>query len=226
MIRFLLWPCRLAIGLLCANSLPAASLHWEQPEQRVDTSPTVEEINFSFAFVNESKNPVVLTETHASCGCTSPKIDNRTYAPGEKGSLIGHYKPGSRRGLSSVNISVKGNEIEGETRRPFEDKLKLTVFVPELVSIAPGITLWKKNADLLDKQVRLEIKQNDPLVIKFIELNNDAFTAKFSEITPGRNYELIVSPKSTTEPVQSIATFEATAPDGKPLRFFAHFMVR
>ena len=204
----------------------ATPIIWTTPEQKLEVAPASEEITFSFEFTNESKNPIVLADAQASCGCTLPKIDTKIYPPGEKGTITGTYRPGHRRGLSSVNITVKGNELEGDIRRPFSDNLKLSVFVPELVGITPGIVLWPKNSELEEKKVRLEVKQSASLMIKLVKLNNDAFTATLVEIFPGRAYDLVVTPKATTEPIQTMATLEASTPEGKPIKLFAHFMVR
>ena len=217
----------IGIGLLFITEYTFASpIDWAEADKKLECAATSDEISFSFEFINQGKNPIVFIEANASCGCTLPKIDTKTYAPAEKGKITGSYKPGSRRGLSTVNITVKGEEIDGEIRRPFSDNLKLSVFVPELVGISPGITLWKKDSELEEKRIKLEVKQSDPLVIKLAGLNNDAFTANLVEVFPGRAYELVVKPKSTAEPVQCMATFETSTTNGKPIKLYAHFMIR
>jgi hypothetical protein len=41
-----------------------------------------------FGFINEGPEEVTIAGLRASCGCIKPRLDRRTYAPGEKGSLV------------------------------------------------------------------------------------------------------------------------------------------
>ncbi len=41
-----------------------------------------------FEFVNESAKPIEITDIRLGCGCLQPVLDQRVYAPGEKGTLL------------------------------------------------------------------------------------------------------------------------------------------
>src|SRR5437762_765929 len=42
----------------------------------------------AFAFVNEGKTAVEVTDLRTGCGCVKPKLEKRAYAPGEGGEVV------------------------------------------------------------------------------------------------------------------------------------------
>lgn len=45
-----------------------------------------------FDFVNDSPNPIEITDVRLGCGCLAPAYDKRIYQPGEKGTLLMHVR--------------------------------------------------------------------------------------------------------------------------------------
>ncbi len=64
--------------------------------------------NRTFVFTNTGKEPLILTNVKASCGCTTPKWTRNPVAPGEKGEIQVHYDT-KRMGQFQKNITVTSN---------------------------------------------------------------------------------------------------------------------
>ena len=50
----------------------------------------------TFAFRNIGDDPVTIMRVTSSCGCTTPRLDKRTYAPSESGAITARFEIGQR----------------------------------------------------------------------------------------------------------------------------------
>lgn len=66
-------------------------------------------VSCAMKFVNESDKPVIINQVHVTCGCTSPKFDKKSIAPGDTGSVIITYNPTGRPGRFEKRIYVDIN---------------------------------------------------------------------------------------------------------------------
>lgn len=213
------------VGMLTV--LPSsAGVEWETQELKFESPVGAAAVGFTFAFTNKGNLPVEFDTPSASCGCTLAKFEKIIYASGESGVLKGTYSASGRRGLNTVTIMVKGNEIDGEVRRPFAEALKLIVTVPEVVKITPGIVLWKKDAERVTKTIRFEINEALSLPLALASINPETFSGEWTTLAEGKVYELKVTPTSTAEAARAMVTVEGVNDDGKTLRFYAHLMIR
>ena len=76
-----------------------------------------------FVFVNKGKNPLILNNVSASCGCTSPDWTRKPVLPGEKGSvkvkydteILGSFTKSvsvfSNASNSYVTLIIRGNIV-------------------------------------------------------------------------------------------------------------------
>ncbi len=64
--------------------------------------------NRTFKFKNTGKEPLILTNVKASCGCTTPTWTRNPIAPGEKGEIVVHYDT-NRMGQFHKTITVQSN---------------------------------------------------------------------------------------------------------------------
>ncbi|MCS6245817.1 MAG: DUF1573 domain-containing protein [Opitutus sp.] len=208
------------------NCAWADGFTWEDKSKKIDAPPHATAVDFIFKFQNQTKLKARLISAQASCGCTIPKTEKSEYAPDEEGVLSGVYTPGSRRGLNTVSIIIKGEYIKEKEIVPFEQNLTLSVFIPEIVGVTPGITFWRLNSEPLEKRIRLEVKQEQPLKIKIQEITNPNFTATIEPIFEGRAYDIVVRPQSTSESTQALIVLESVDAFPKPLRFSCHLVIK
>jgi len=203
-----------------------AEIVWESLSQSMTATPLDKKISFVYKFKNNGPYVVRIDQPKATCVCTVATLQRTRYEPGDKGEFTGFYNINNKRGLNSVTIKINGEELDGESRRPFEDKLELKVFIPEIATVVPSITLWREDSEAVEKKIRIEVKQSTPLPLTLVGVSNDTFAVKLIEIDHGRIYDLVVTPRSIAEPAQGLVTLKAVGSDGKPLSFFAHLIVR
>ena len=68
--------------------------------------------NRTFTFTNTGKEPLILKNVRASCGCTTPKWTRNPVAPGEAGEIVVHYDT-NRMGQFHKTITVQSNGKTG-----------------------------------------------------------------------------------------------------------------
>lgn len=68
-----------------------------------DTGP----VECSFRWVNEADEPVSIVSARTSCGCTAPRYDRHSIAPGDTGSITVVYDPAGRPGRFSKYVQVE-----------------------------------------------------------------------------------------------------------------------
>jgi hypothetical protein len=80
--------CALVLILLFCGPAAQAQLYCEQANARAGVVRTGAPLAARFGFVNRGTEPLEITEVRVSCGCLKPQLAQRTYQPGEEGSLL------------------------------------------------------------------------------------------------------------------------------------------
>ena len=78
--------------------------------------------NRVFVFTNTGKEPLILTNVRASCGCTTPKWTRNPVAPGESGEIMVHYDT-NRMGNFQKTITVTSNAKTGNLTLTIKGKV-------------------------------------------------------------------------------------------------------
>lgn len=66
-----------------------------------------------FKFTNTGKEPLVLSNVQASCGCTTPKWTSEPIMPGKTGTITAVYNSTGRPGQFTKSITVTSNAKSG-----------------------------------------------------------------------------------------------------------------
>jgi hypothetical protein len=124
--------------LLSFCSSVSAQLTWPAREAELHPKAADTEATATYAFANDSDHSVTITSIATSCGCTTAKLDQKTYAPGQSGEIEATFVIGDRTGEQRKTIVV-------ETDDPTESTvlLRLSVRVPPLVEITPKHLRWQ-----------------------------------------------------------------------------------
>jgi len=64
---------------------------------------------YEFRFINTGKEPLIISNVQASCGCTTPKWSNEPIAPGKPGTITASYNSSGRPGPFTKSITVTSN---------------------------------------------------------------------------------------------------------------------
>ena len=98
-----------------------AKIEFTETEHNYGEIPFGSDGRCEFEFTNTSKNPLIINNVRASCGCTSPEWPQSPLKPGEKGTISIKYNTSitgvfrksitvySNAGNSPVQLFVKGN---------------------------------------------------------------------------------------------------------------------
>lgn len=68
-----------------------------------------EKVEYSYRFKNVGTKPLVVTEAHASCGCTVPQKPEKPILPGETGFIKIVFDSKGRVGAAHKTITVSSN---------------------------------------------------------------------------------------------------------------------
>jgi hypothetical protein len=68
-----------------------------------------EKVNYSFRFKNTGNKPLIITEAHASCGCTVPEKPEKPIMPGETGVIKVVFNSQGKQGHQDKAIIVNSN---------------------------------------------------------------------------------------------------------------------
>lgn len=101
-------------------------------EQSYDFGTVVEgpQITHDFKIKNEGKEPLVLSNVHASCGCTVPTWPKEPILPGKESVISATYNTSGRPGHFNKTITIESNAdggnkvvtISGDVIKPEDDK--------------------------------------------------------------------------------------------------------
>lgn len=88
-----------------AVSAKTASVTWKSQQINIGEVPQGKPVTFEFEFTNGGKEPVLITDVKASCGCTTPDYSKSPVKKGEKGMVKAVYNAAAV-GAFSKNITV------------------------------------------------------------------------------------------------------------------------
>jgi hypothetical protein len=124
---------------------------------------------YSFEFMNEGKQPIIINQVRSSCGCTSPSWTKKPVAPGQKGFIKATFDPKNRPGPFNKSITITANtnpaitilRIKGKV---IEREKTIADIYPRMMN---GLRL-KNNHLSLTKVKNTEVKEG------FVEVYNDS----------------------------------------------------
>ncbi len=187
-------------GELCA------ALRFAQPEVSLQLAEGAADAEAVFAFANEGSAPVRITKVQAGCGCTTPRLDQETYAPGEAGTLRATYHVGGRQGRQSVRIRVTTDEERSE---PYEVFLKVDILTP--VALQPRLVFWRVGEAAAPKTVQVRLADGFSLVGAVA--GGSGFTTELGTATAG-GAEILIRPAGTGSVLVDAVKVRVKQPDG------------
>ncbi|MEQ1554878.1 MAG: DUF1573 domain-containing protein, partial [Ferruginibacter sp.] len=68
-----------------------------------------EVVTYNYRFVNTGSKPLIISDAHASCGCTVPEKPEAPIQPGDTGFLKVSFNSAGRVGQVHKNVTVSSN---------------------------------------------------------------------------------------------------------------------
>ena len=75
-----------------------------------------QQATFDFQFTNTGKEPLIIQDCKASCGCTTPEWTKAPVLPGQKGKITVTYDTKGRPGSFNKSIFIASNAKSTEKR--------------------------------------------------------------------------------------------------------------
>ncbi len=69
-------------------------------------------VEHEFTLVNTGEAPLIISNVHASCGCTTPDYSKTPIAPGEKGMVKVRFDSNGQMGNQHKIVTVTSNAME------------------------------------------------------------------------------------------------------------------
>jgi len=144
------------------------ALVFEKTTLTLSPATAPEHLDVEFPFKNEGDAPVTVREVTASCGCTVPALDKKTYAPGEKGVLKVRFDVGDRQGPQNRTVTLRTDT--GGTQ-----VLTLIVNLPVRSVIVPRLHFFRP-PDVSDKVSTVTFYNDLPVTLESAVSSDPAFT--------------------------------------------------
>lgn len=213
---------RLAFLLFFFPLVCVAGLKWERTRLSVPAEVGQEEVVGIYQFTNTGDEPVTILRTQSSCGCTVPKLEKETYAPGESGELKAIFTVGDRTGHQRKILTVTtDNHAHPVTRLIFETS------IPEVVSIKPKMVHWRRGDEPEWQEVALTTDPANRIAIPENTADEALPDHELipSDDTPGA-YTLRLRPANTTARTKAQFPIAVELPDGEQISYKVYLLVR
>ena len=213
---------RLSLLLSLFLAAPAfAQLKWETTEQTVKAKPGDHDIVATYKFTNTGTRPISIDNVHTSCGCTTAALAKNDYAPGESGQIVAKMDIANRSGHQEKSIIVTTKE---NPKSP--TVLRLLADIPEPVVMKPSFVMWTIGETPSPKTIDIKVTDGFPIKLLKVEADNPDIQLQVSEVRPGVELEVKVTPKDTKRPESATLLVRTDYPSDNPQTYYAYARVR
>ncbi len=122
----------------------APDIKFETETHDFGTVPEGPQAKFDFDFTNVGKEPLILQNVQASCGCTTPEWPKEPILPGGKNKVTAIYNTQGRPGPFTKTITITSN---GKT--PSKQ-----IIIKGTVQAAPATTAPEKTPNIMNEPVK------------------------------------------------------------------------
>lgn len=88
---------------------------------KLPEGPVAEHI---FEFKNTGKQPLIISNANASCGCTTPEWPKEPILPGKKGKVTVRYNTQGRVGPFTKTVYIQSNAVQEDGKDRYELYIK------------------------------------------------------------------------------------------------------
>lgn len=177
------------IGVLFISCGLRAGIVWKTTEVDYQAKPGEEVIYASFPFQIEG-DAVTIESIRTSCGCTTTKLEKKTYEPGEEGVIEAKFELGSRVGQQQKYVSVQTND----PNTPKQD-LKISVYIPHVLKIEPRFVYWNKGMKSYHEQ-SIDLIPDSDVAVSIVNVTSDQkqLQLRWEPAEDGSAYRLYMKP--------------------------------
>jgi hypothetical protein len=163
-----------------------------------------DKVETEFKFKNTGDAILKLVDLEIGCKCLSAVSDKMQYQPGESGTIKATM---SDLGTVEGDVSKSVKVISNDKDFPQID-LNFTATFPRLLEITERTTKWTVGEPAAAKTVKIKVLHDKPIQIKSAVSSRDTIAPSIKTITPGKEYEIVLTPLSTDNPLMAIISLE------------------
>ncbi|MCE9520295.1 MAG: DUF1573 domain-containing protein [Verrucomicrobia bacterium] len=197
-----------------------AGLVIDQEPLELFPKPEDEVVEGDFTFTNKSDKPIRITGLESSCSCLEATLDKPVYEPGEKGKGHAKFKVSSFTGKHEKVLHIYTDDPASP-----DTILTAVIDIPVIVSVEPKLVQWIIGDQPEPKEFTVLMTGKDPIHLTQVESTRQTVTATFKEITPGREYRIIVTPSATTDVIIGAVTLRTDSVIPKYQRQLAFYNI-
>ena len=162
----------------------------------------------SYAFRNDTSTPVTITQAVPSCDCTTIDLAKKTYAPGERGTLVARFDPTGRYGVVRRTLQITTDEPNLAPQ-----VLQLTAILPEVLTFTPTELHWPAGTQAPAPQtVDVHIHTPNGIDLANAWANQPDFKVELTTVKPRTHYRLTVTPPALATPQLALVLLRPNGP--------------
>jgi Protein of unknown function (DUF1573) len=196
-------------------------LVFEQPEQSFKAKPEEESIIAKYRFTNTGAESVTIENVRTSCGCTTASLKKTEYAPGESGEIEAKFTIGGRSGKQEKAILVTTSQAR---EKPI--LLRLVVDIVDQIQIQPELVLWRVGEQVDSKKIEVTVADDASVKILSVMSDNPLIKAELSEVTPGKKYEIQITPTDGNRQAGATILIRTNYPPQNPRTRYAYARIK
>ncbi|MES2475137.1 MAG: DUF1573 domain-containing protein [Verrucomicrobiota bacterium] len=184
----------------------AAALEFKELTKNQEAAVDATIVTTDFPFTNTSDKPVTITDSDPGCTCLTVEVSGGKlkYQPGESGVIRTTFNVENNTGDVEKNIAIWLND---DPKSKPSVHLKVNFHIPILVNLEPKTLSWDIGGKVEAKTIHIKMAEGS--TINVLNVNaKDSFKTELNTLEKGREYELVVTPKSVDGPDLSVIRIE------------------
>lgn len=211
------WILHLAVAFVLAGKANA-ELKFERKGMALTAVPGEVSVTAIYPFKNVGTTPVTITQTEASCDCTTADTVKRTYAPDEAGEISVTFRLGAREGHQRKFVTVHTDEQPASNY-----VLRLEVDIPVVATLSPRLLLWRGKGPYESKLLKITSgRQGEYLKLVRTEEPSGRFIIVPQPPNGDQTISLSVTPEQSDRELQSELTVTLETAQGKLVSYKAY----
>lgn len=212
--------CGPSIFVACVLAAVSArgECKWDSISRAVQASLTDEKATTEFGFTNTGPRTITILEMNPSCGCTTSELAQRTYSPGERGTVKVTTSLGNHVGTLAKSVDI----VVGEGTTKTTTRLTATIKIPVPIKMDTESVSWDKGAPAVARTVRLLMLGDAPIhIIELKSSHQGSLRSLVRVIKAGREYEIELTPIDTKVGFDASVLVRTDFQSGGPEKRFA-----
>jgi len=198
---------RWLLALVLTTAMARGGLNFPEILKEVQAPADAKSVTTDFEFSNDGDKPVKIRHYDAACSCMSVQVQGGKldYAPGDKGLIRTAFELGNFAGEIDKMVMIW---LEGDRDDQPSIRLTVRVHIPELVKLEPKTLRWSVGTKPASQSFKIHIFNDKPIKILNVTNTNENFRQELLTLTPGKEYELKVTPVELATPCIGILRVE------------------